>query len=177
MSYTNEPGAYRDDPAAYPTNPNVRAMDATVPVADYHDLVRWGPIFAGLVVAIATQLVLTGLGAAIGLTTLAAMDTPQGNTGEVGAAVGIWSIISLLIALFLGGWVTARACGPMNRNTALSQRQRDAGWPRRSRWPLGGGNPDAIRRRHPGTQSTPCPVPPRPGSGPYSPHRWDSATP
>lgn len=119
MSYTNEPGAYRDDPAAHPTNPNVRAMDATVPVADYHDLVRWGPIFGGLVVAIATQLVLTGIGAAIGLTTLAAMDNPQGNTGDVGAAVGVWSIVSLLIALFLGGWVTARACGPMNRNTAL----------------------------------------------------------
>lgn len=119
MSYTNEPGAYRDDPAAYPTNPNVRPMDVVAPVADYHDLVRWGPIFSGLVMAIATQLVLTGLGAAIGLTSLAAMDAPQGNTGEVGAAVGIWSIISLLIALFLGGWVTARACGPMNRSTAM----------------------------------------------------------
>lgn len=119
MSYTNEPGAYSNDPAAYPTNPNARAMDATVPVADYHDLVRWGPIFAGLVVAIATQLVLTGLGAAIGLTSLATMDTPQGNAGDVGAAVGIWSIVSLLIALFLGSWVAARACGPMNRNTAM----------------------------------------------------------
>ncbi len=119
MSYSNEPGAYSNDPAAYPANPNARVMETTVPVADYHDLVRWGPIFAGLVVAIATQLVLTGLGAAIGLSSLASMDVPQNNAGEVGAAVGIWSIISLLIALFLGSWIAARACGPMNRNTAM----------------------------------------------------------
>ncbi|HSM82451.1 MAG TPA: hypothetical protein VLS96_12230 [Nodosilinea sp.] len=114
-AYTNEPGAYRDDPAAYGTGP--RRVDATV--AEYHDLVRWGPIFAGLVIAIATQLVLTGLGAAVGLTSIAGSDVAQNNAGDVGAAVGIWSIISLLIALFLGGWITARACGPMNRKTAL----------------------------------------------------------
>lgn len=116
-AYSNEPGAYRDNPAAYGTTPNQIA--APVAVDSYHDLVRWGPIFAGLVVAIAAQLVLTGLGAAVGLTSLAGSDAAQNNAGGVGTAVGIWSIISLLIALFLGGWVTARACGPMNRKTAL----------------------------------------------------------
>lgn len=118
-AYQNEPGAYRDDPANY--GPNARVAETAVPMppADYHDLVRWGPIFAGLVVAIASQLVLTGLGAAVGLTTLANLDSAQSGAGEVGAAVGIWSIISLLIALFLGGWVMARACGPMNQKTAL----------------------------------------------------------
>jgi hypothetical protein len=121
MSYTNEPGAYREEPVGYGTNPAQRVVETAAPVAvtGYHDLVRWGPIFAGLVVAIATQLVLTGLGAAIGLTSLAGSDAAQNNAGGVGTAVGIWSIISLLIALFLGGWVTARACGPMNRKTAL----------------------------------------------------------
>lgn len=125
MSYTNEPGAYKGEPGAYrddpSTNPNYRVTETatTRPVAEYHDLVRWGPIFAGLVIAIATQLVLTGLGAAVGLTTLANTVTPQGEAGGVGTAVGIWSIISLLIALFIGGWVTARACGPMNRKTAM----------------------------------------------------------
>lgn len=120
MSYTNEPGAYREESVAYGTNPSQRVADAApVAVTGYHDLVRWGPIFAGLVVAIASQLVLTGLGAAIGLTSLAGSDAAQNNAGGVGTAVGIWSIISLLIALFLGGWVTARACGPMNRKTAL----------------------------------------------------------
>ena len=85
------------------------------PVVDYHDRVRWGPIFAGLVVAIAAQLILSALGAAIGLSAGAG----GANPGDVGLGVGIWSIISLLIALFLGGWVTANTCGPMNSKTAL----------------------------------------------------------
>lgn len=110
MTYTNEP-----------MNPMNRVIDrvATVPALDYHDRVRWGPILAGLVTAISTQLVLSGIGAAIGLTTIANSGAPRSDAGAVGSAVGIWSIISLLIALFLGGWITARACGPMNRSTAL----------------------------------------------------------
>jgi len=88
-------------------------------VMEYHDLVRWGPIFSGLVIAIGTQLVLSALGAAIGLSNIANSEAPRSIAGSVGTGVGIWSIISLLISLGIGGWVTARACGPMNRSTAL----------------------------------------------------------
>jgi hypothetical protein len=88
-------------------------------VIDYHDRVRWGPIFAGLVVAISVQLVLSALGAAIGLTNLSDSGAPRSNAGDVGAAVGIGSIIGLFISLVIGGWVTTRASGPMNRSTAL----------------------------------------------------------
>ncbi|HBB35234.1 MAG TPA: hypothetical protein DDZ80_18855 [Cyanobacteria bacterium UBA8803] len=88
-------------------------------VVEYHDRVRWGPIFSGLVVAIATQLLLSAFGAAIGSSFLAGSGAPRSNAPGVGTSVGIWSIISLLIALFIGSWVAARASGPMNRNTAL----------------------------------------------------------
>jgi hypothetical protein len=88
-------------------------------VMEYHDRVRWGPIFSGLVIAIGSQLVLSALGAAIGLSNIATSGAPRSIAGSVGTGVGIWSIISLLISLGLGGWVTARACGPMNRSTAL----------------------------------------------------------
>lgn len=88
-------------------------------VVEYHDRVRWGPIISGLVVALATQLILSALGAAIGSTFLSGSEAPRSNASGVGSAVGIWSIISLLISLFIGSWVAARACGPMNRNTAL----------------------------------------------------------
>ncbi|WP_017716925.1 hypothetical protein [Kamptonema formosum] len=84
-------------------------------VVDYHDRVRWGPIFAGIVVAISTQLILSALGAAIGLSVGAA----GSDARAVGTGLGIWSIISLLIALFLGSWVMARTCGPMNSKTAM----------------------------------------------------------
>ncbi|MFB2935206.1 hypothetical protein ACE1B6_07995 [Aerosakkonemataceae cyanobacterium BLCC-F154] len=88
-------------------------------VVDYHDRVRWGPIVSGILIALATQLVLSALGSAIGLTSLANSGAPRSNADDVGIGVGIWSIISLLIGLFVGGWVAARASGPMNRNTAL----------------------------------------------------------
>ena len=106
--------AYIDQPAgAY--------MEPVTPVAavDYHDRVRWGPVLAGLFTAIATQLVLSALGAAIGLTSVANSGAPRSDAGGVGSAVGIWSIISLLISLFIGGWITARACGPMSKSSAL----------------------------------------------------------
>ncbi|MEG4283205.1 hypothetical protein QUB68_08760 [Microcoleus sp. A006_D1] len=108
MSYVNRP-----------VDNVVTEQTLVKPVMEYHDLVRWGPIFSGLVIAIATQLVLSALGAAIGLSNIANSGAPRSIAGSVGTGVGIWSIISLLISLGVGGWVTARACGPMNRSTAL----------------------------------------------------------
>jgi hypothetical protein len=107
--------AYLDDPRG-----TVMERAPVVPAAvDYHDRVRWGPILAGLAIAISSQLVLSALAAAIGLTSLSGSGAPRSNAGGVGTAVGISAIISLLISLFLGGWVTSRACGPINRSTAL----------------------------------------------------------
>lgn len=104
---------------AYVNRPNI-VEPAVVPAAvDYHDRVRWGPIIAGLVVALASQLVLSALIASIGLSTIAGSGAPRTNAGDVGSAVGIGSIISLFISLFLGSWVMARCCGPMNRSTAM----------------------------------------------------------
>ncbi len=85
------------------------------PLVDYHDRVRWGPIIGGIVIALSSQLILSALGAAIGLSAGAS----GANAGNVGLGVGIWSIISLLISLFLGSWVMALSCGPMNKKTAL----------------------------------------------------------
>jgi hypothetical protein len=98
-----------------------RVIERTTPVsvAEYHDRVRWGPIFAGLVIALSSQLILSALGAALGSSTIATSGAPRSNADNVGAAVGIWAIVSLLISLFIGGWATTRACGPMNRSTAL----------------------------------------------------------
>ncbi|MEG5000780.1 hypothetical protein [Microcoleus sp. B4-D4] len=108
MSYVNRPA---DNVVTEPVVVNS--------VMEYHDRVRWGPIFSGLVISIATQLALSALGAAIGLSNIANSGAPRTIAGSVGTGVGIWSIISLLISLGVGGWVTARACGPMNRSTAL----------------------------------------------------------
>lgn len=88
-------------------------------VIDYHDRVRWGPILPGLVVALSVQLVLSALGAAVGLTNISDSGAPRSHADNVGAAVGIWAIISLFISLFVGGWTTTHACDPINRSTVL----------------------------------------------------------
>jgi hypothetical protein len=99
--------------------PDIVEPAVVQPAVDYHDRVRWGPIIAGIFVAITSQLILSALGAAIGLTSIATSGAPRSSADEAGLAVGIWSIISLFISLFLGSWVMGRCCGPMNRNTAL----------------------------------------------------------
>jgi hypothetical protein len=96
-------------------------VDRTAPVVTtaYHDQVRWGPILAGLVMALSTQLVLSAFGVAIGMSSIGGSGAPRSEAGGVGVNIGIWSIISLLISLFAGGWVTSRTAGRMSRNTAL----------------------------------------------------------
>ncbi|MEB3337504.1 MAG: hypothetical protein VKJ46_08590 [Leptolyngbyaceae bacterium] len=107
MAYTNRPPE------------SIVERSSFSPVMEYHDRVRWGPILAGLVIALSVQLVLSALGAALGLSTIAGSGAPRTVAGDVSTAVGIWSIISLFIALFAGGWMASRTSGPMNRNTAL----------------------------------------------------------
>ncbi|HEY9768165.1 MAG TPA: hypothetical protein V6C71_06590 [Coleofasciculaceae cyanobacterium] len=80
----------------------------TFAIEDNQDRIRWGPILGGIFVALATQLILSALGAAIGLI-----------TGDSGVVTGIWTVVSLLIALFIGSWVTASGCSPMNKKTAM----------------------------------------------------------
>jgi hypothetical protein len=106
---------------AYVDRPNDYIGERTVPVVatNYHDQVRWGPIIAGLVIAMSTQLVLSALGVAIGASSIGDSGAPRTEAGVVGVNIGIWSIVSLLIALFVGGWTAARTAGRMNRNTAL----------------------------------------------------------
>ena len=88
-------------------------------VVDYHDRVRWGPIISGLLVGLSTQLILSALFGAIGATFVSDSGAPNAIAPNIAGNVGIWSTIALLLSLFVAGWITTRACGPMNRSTAL----------------------------------------------------------
>ncbi|MEJ7900639.1 MAG: hypothetical protein WKF63_02285 [Thermomicrobiales bacterium] len=66
--------------------------------------VQFGPIIAGVLTAIATLLILTVLGLAIGSSALEPRDVGSG----LGTGAAIWGIVSALIAFFLGGWVAAK---------------------------------------------------------------------
>jgi len=79
-----------------------------------HSRVGWGAIFAGAVVALAVYLILTLLGGAIGLTV---SDNVRSGTLATGAAV--WAIISTIVALFVGGWVTSQCTVGENKMEAI----------------------------------------------------------
>lgn len=73
--------------------------------------VSWGAIFAGVVVALVVQVLLTVLGLGIGVATLdpGAADNPAASTFSIVA--GIWYVVSGIIAAFAGGYVAARMSG------------------------------------------------------------------
>ena len=81
------------------------------------DRVRWAAVLTGLVVALITVAILSVLGVAIGFTTI----TPGDIAGTLGSGTGVWSAISILIALVVGGWTAARtAAVPGRANGALN---------------------------------------------------------
>jgi hypothetical protein len=79
--------------------------------------VSWSGIWAGVLVALGTLLVLSALGLAIGFSADARDVDPQ----KIGTGAIVWSRISLLIALFLGGMTAARMSLVWDRPTALAQ--------------------------------------------------------
>jgi hypothetical protein len=73
--------------------------------------VAWGAIFAGVVVALVVQVLLTMLGVGIGMATLdpASGDNRAASTFSITGAV--WWVVSGTIAAFAGGYVAARMSG------------------------------------------------------------------
>lgn len=70
------------------------------------DRVRWGPILAGVLTTIASMIILTVLGLAIGLSAFEPNDVGEGT---VSTAAAVWGAAIALISFFLGGWVAAKA--------------------------------------------------------------------
>ena len=79
----------------------------------------WGAIFAGVVIAVAVQLVFGILGAGIGLTMVDPVEgTTPGATG-FGIGAGIYWLITTILALGAGGYAAARVAGVHERFDAL----------------------------------------------------------
>ncbi|HJS87715.1 MAG TPA: hypothetical protein VJ779_19855 [Acetobacteraceae bacterium] len=76
-----------------------------------HRRVSWQALFAGVILAIAVQILLTtlGVGVGLGLVSPNAGDTPDASSIGIGA--GVWWFVSNLIALAIGGYVAARLAG------------------------------------------------------------------
>jgi hypothetical protein len=117
---SNNPSNLMIEPSSLPAQRETVSRTVTSPADTFGRFDRpfarisWGSIFAGAIIALATQLVLTLIGMAIGLATVnpASGGTPSGTAFGLGATV--WLVISSLISLFLGGYIAARLSGGFN---------------------------------------------------------------
>lgn len=98
-------------PAYVAATPGIETSENVMTV---RNRVQWGPVLAGLVVGIATLLVLTVLGLAIGTSAF-----EPGKTSGLGTAAGIWGAVSAIIAFFLGGWVAAKTAAVGGRGSGM----------------------------------------------------------
>lgn len=71
--------------------------------------ISWGPVWAGVAVAVGINVLLSVLGVAIGLSVAGATDV---SAEGLAVSAGIWMIVSALAALFFGGWVAGWLAAP-----------------------------------------------------------------
>lgn len=90
-------------------------LDINTAVVTPTDRVRWGPIIAGLFVALSTLALLSVLGIAVAGT---AWD-PGDRARTFGIGAGVWGGVSMLIAFAIGGWIAARSAAVRGRNNGL----------------------------------------------------------
>ena len=79
--------------------------------AHTHRRISWAAIFGGVIMAVAVQILLSSLGAAIGLGTINVNAGTTPNAGSLGVGAAIWWLISSCIALFIGGYVAGWLAG------------------------------------------------------------------
>ena len=71
--------------------------------------ISWGAVFAGVVMVLAVQVLLSLLGLGVGLGTVdLAQSGGTPSAGSLGIGAGVWWGVSYLIALVIGGYVAAR---------------------------------------------------------------------
>ncbi|MCU7496471.1 MAG: hypothetical protein HF314_15295 [Ignavibacteria bacterium] len=72
--------------------------------------ISWGAVIAGVVVALVVQLILSLLGLGIGFGAIEPLQESNPFSG-LGTGALVWWVISMLIALFLGGMTASRLAG------------------------------------------------------------------
>jgi hypothetical protein len=78
--------------------------------------ISWGGVFGGVLAGVGTLMLLSSLGLAIGVT---ATDAQNADADRIGRGAAIWTGLSLLVALFIGGWASTRLSMLWERTTAV----------------------------------------------------------
>ncbi|MFD1951693.1 hypothetical protein ACFSGX_13035 [Sphingomonas arantia] len=81
--------------------------------------ISWGAIFAGVVLAIAVQLVLGILGTGIGMTLVDPVEGTTPGAAGFGIGAGIYWLITTVVALGVGGYAASRLAGAHDRFDGL----------------------------------------------------------
>src|SRR5215470_16310843 len=110
---------------APPTSPAIPTEDVRTMMLSK---ISWGAVFAGVVLALVTQLVFNLLGMGIGAATLepSVGDNPSATSLSIGA--GIWFALSTILAALAGGYAAGRLAGVPRETTA--------GWHGLTAWAL-----------------------------------------
>jgi Protein of unknown function (DUF2795) len=88
-----------------------RTLAPTLHLGHNRSRISWGAVIAGAVVAVATTLLLSLLGAAMGAGSIHALDTTSTDLANYGTGAAIWEIINLALSMAFGGYVAARLSG------------------------------------------------------------------
>ena len=73
--------------------------------------ISWGAVIAGAVVAVATTILLSLLGAAMGAGSIHPLNATANDLSNYGTGAAIWEIINLALSMAFGGYVTSRLSG------------------------------------------------------------------
>ncbi|MGE7207268.1 hypothetical protein ACQKJZ_16530 [Sphingomonas sp. NPDC019816] len=99
-------------------NPGIVPVDDGV-VGRLGHRVSWGAIFAGVVIAVAVQLVMGILGTGIGLSMVDPVEGSTPGATGFGIGAGLYWLITTVVALGAGGYAAARVSGVSDRFDAL----------------------------------------------------------
>jgi len=99
-----------------------REDTAAIVSADTRGLrTSWGGVWGGLLLVLGVLILLATLGLAIGVTTADVGPGEDFEPGALGMGAAIWSGLSLLIALFVGGLAASRLGMVFDRTNAMMQ--------------------------------------------------------
>lgn len=100
--------------ANYPNLTGATAIETTSRVeagSHTHRRISWAAIFGGVILVVTIQLLLGLLGAGIGLGTVNTNNGTTPDASSIGMGAGVWWIVSSIIALGFGGYVSAWLAG------------------------------------------------------------------
>ena len=103
-----------DKPYTGPPPTGATALETTTLLSGgthTHRRISWAAIFGGVILVVVVQLLLSTLGAGIGLGTVNVNAGTTPDASSLGIGADIWWVISSCIALFFGGYVAAWLAG------------------------------------------------------------------